>query len=289
MAAVLAMCCLTACGSQRTDRIDMHKRLAGELQSNRLHRAAIEEYQQALALDGLSDGQRANLHYLIGRIYYEDIRDYERAASHYVRAKEYDPNGSFMTDASRNLVASLEKLGNVIDAKRQLDAATDSHQPASANDVAVATIGQRSVWRSEIEAQLAALPPETQKRFLNREARLEFIRQYVGVELLYEAAMREDYLSLPEIQRRQEELTRQLLVNRYVVDKVMPQVRMDTLDIRNFYEVHKDKTYRGAPYDSVKAQVFLDYQSQKAESAYSEYINRLAKAQRVEFLDYNVK
>ncbi|MBU0984480.1 MAG: hypothetical protein KKA42_11455, partial [candidate division Zixibacteria bacterium] len=101
--------------------------------------------------------------------------------------------------------------------------------------------------------------------------------------------MREDYLSDPDIQRQKEEWLKSLLVERYVVDKVMPQIKLDTADVKNMYLAHKDDRYGGASYDSVKAQVFLDYQTQKMGAAYREYIDRLAAAEKVTFLDHNVR
>ncbi len=289
--AVLAAVLFVSCGTvDHSAQIAQHKKLAGELHSNRLYHAAVDEYRRVLDFDELDGKQRANICYLVARTYFEDIKDYRNAAAFYLRAREYDPEGSFMSEASRNLVASLEKLGNVIDAKRQLSNATAlDREAASTDDVAVAKIGDRTIWLSEIEDQIAALPPEAQKQFVSRASRIEFVRQYVGVELLHAAAMREDYLADPDIQKQQEQMVKQLLVNQFVVDKVIPQVQVDSLDVHNFYVANKDSRYNGVPYDSVRAKVFLDYQNEKAESAYSEYIARLAKAERVEFLDHNVK
>jgi len=70
---------------------------------------------------------------------------------------------------------------------------------------------------------------------------------------------------------------------------VIPQVKIDTADVRNFYLAHQEDRYNDAPYDSVMARVFLDYQSEKMEAAFSDYISGLAEVERVEFLDRNVK
>ena len=47
--------------------------------------------------------------------------------------------------------------------------------------------------------------------------------------------------------------------------------------------------YDGKPYDSVRADVFLDYQQNKAEAVYSDYIADLAKAENVQFYDKQVR
>ncbi|PWB72265.1 hypothetical protein C3F09_06925, partial [candidate division GN15 bacterium] len=270
--------------------VEQSKKLAGELRDNKLFRGAIDEYRALLDRADLDNAQRGNICYLIGRIYYEDLRDYENAAAFYVRAKQYDPNGSYTDDASRNLVACLEKLGHMVDAKRELSAAANLNaQPRPSGDVAVAKIGEESIWLSDIDRQIQTLPPDVQKELLNPEAKRNFVREYVGMELMYRAAKREGYDRDPEIIQREEQLVKNLLVQKYVVDKVMPEVRIDTADVRNFYLAGKTERYKGAPYDSVKAQVFLDYQNEKAQSAFSEYVNRLAAGEQVEFLDRNIR
>jgi len=282
---------LSGCGQvDHSQRIAQHKRLAGELNNNGLHRAAIEEYRQVLAYGDLSNQQRGNINYLIARTYYESLRDYQNAAAYYIKAKEYDPDGSFTSEATKNLVASLEKLGNVLDARRQLGSATDiDHQPTDDNDVVVARIGNREIRLSEIEDQIALLPSDYQARLVNREAKTQYVHQYVGVELLYNAAVREDYLSDPEIQREKEQLVKRFLVDRFVADKVVPPGTIDTVDVRNFYLANKDSLYNGAPFDSVRFRAYRDYQAQKAEVAYHEYIKGLAEVEKVEFLDHNIK
>lgn len=276
--------------SNATETIELHKRLAGELRDNKLYKASIEEYQKILDSENIDIKTRANINYLIAKIYFEDIENYEEAAAYYVRARALDPDGSFATEASKNLVASLEKIGHMLDAKRQLAAVTDIDAgPKKEGDVAVARVGGVPIWLSEIEEQIQSLPPEMQKEFLTREAKIKFMHNYVATELLYRAAVREDYGSDPEIQRKQHMLYKQLLVDKYLTDKVIPQVQIDTVDVRNYYLAHKDDRYKGAPYDSVKAKVFLDYQGEKAEAAFSDYISKLASIEKVEFLDENVK
>lgn len=289
--AVVAGLLLDSCGRvDHTAQVEKYKRLAGELSSNGLPLAAIEEYQKILVFDDISDQERGNISYLIARVYYDDLKDYRNSAAYYVRAKEYDPNGSFMAEASKNLVASLEKLGNVLDARRNLSAATDlDYKPKDASDAVVAKIGNRDIYMSEVENQITLLPPELQSQLTTREAKLQYIRQYIGVELLYEAAQREDYLSKPELQREREMYEKRMVVDRFVADKVLPGIKIDTVDLGNFYRANKDSLYHGTPLDSVRSQVYRDYHGQKAEAAYNDYIMRLVQSEKVEFLDHNVK
>ncbi len=282
----------TGC-SQKADHtasIERHKKLATELRDNRLYDAAVQEYQDILAYDDIDDAVRANINYLIARIYFDHVQDYAQAAAYYVRAKTLDPKADFVDEASRNLVTALEKSGNLVTAKRQLNQLTDiGAKAASDSDVAVARIGGVPVWRSQVDDALAALPPDVQKQILSKGTMVDFMHQYVGTELLYHAALRENYDKDPDIEKQMRRYNRDLLVQKYVLDNVIPKIQIDTTDVRNFYQANRSDRYNDAPYDSVKAQVFLDYQSQKAQSAYSDYISMLAQKERVEFYDQNVK
>ena len=288
--ASLAAIAISCTGASGGVDVELHKKLAGELRDNRLYKAAVEEYGKILSDESLEVRTRANINYLIGKIYFENILDYEQAAAYLLKARSLDPEGSFATEASKKLVASLEKMGNVLDAKRQLDVATDiDARPASADDAIVARVGGTPIYLSEIESQIQALPPDVQKQFLNVPAKVEFVHQYVGIELIYRAAVRENYGDDPEIAEQMRMLRKRLLVEKYVADKVMPQVKIDTLDVRNYYAANKDSRYDNVPYDSVRARVFLDYQQEKAGAAYGDYISNLASVEKVEFLDQNVK
>lgn len=285
-----AIAVVAGCSQPSSVSIEQRKKLAGELRDNRLYAAAVEEYRDLLDEPSIDNAQRGTVSYLIGRIYFEDLDNFEQAAAWFVRAREYDPNGAFMTELPANLVAALEKAGRTGAARRELGSAVSlDTTPPKVGDQPVARIDGQPIWRSEVERAIDELPSEVGKQLASVQARREFVRQYVGRELLYRAAVREGMETDPELARRVNQMRKGLLVNRYVTEKVMPSVRLDTLDIRNYYAAHKADRYAGKPYDSVRAQVFMDYQGEKAENAYLDYINRLAAQQRVEFLDQHVQ
>ena len=285
---VLLMSC-SGSDSSGESQIEIYKNLAGELRDNKLYTAAIEEFQKILQNENITIAEQANINYLIARIYFEDLQDYEPAAAYYLRAKTLNPEATFAADASRNLVTSLEKLGRMIDAKRQLDAMTEiDNTPKSKGDVAVARIGGVPVWLSEVEELIQQLPADAQKNFQNVEAKREFARRYVGTELLYRAAIRENMGEDADVKNRERMIHKNLLVEKYILEKVIPEIKIDTIDVRNFYKASKDR-YDGKPYDSVRAQVFMDYQTEKTQAAYGEFISKLAAIEKVEFLDQNIK
>jgi tetratricopeptide (TPR) repeat protein len=280
-------------GCSQTDNsglIDMHTKLAAELQNNHLYVAAVEEYGKILDLPGVEATKRANVNFLIGRLYFENLKDYEQAAGYFVRAKTLDPNGSFIEEAQKNLVACLERSGRMLDARRELSSAAnlDTTAPA-AGDLPVAKLDGRTIWRSEVEEAIQQLPPSIQKQLMSQDARMAYLRNYVGVELLYDAAKRERMDADPRLIRQKDQLFKKVVVQKYVEERVMPGISIDTADVRNFYLANKDTRYKGMPFDSARAAAIMDYESQKTESAYGQYIQKLAAAAKVEFLDQNLK
>ena len=270
--------------------VDRAKTIAGELRDTKLYEAAIEEYEAILEKGQLDDKARGNINYLIAKIYFEDLQNYRQAAAYYVRARSLDPEGSYMTEASKNLVASLEKLGQIVDARRELGAAADVDPvPRTEGDVPVAIISSDTIWLSEVDAQIQQLPAQMQEQYVQPEAKADFVRQYAGTELLYRAALREGYDRDAEIIRDREMLFKRLLVEKFVSEKVMPELKIDTADVHNYYVAHRDSLYAEKPYDSVRYQVYMDYQQEKAQAAYSDYIGRLIKAENVRFLDHNIR
>lgn len=272
-----------------TSRRDYHQKTAGELLDNGLAHAAADEFAKVLQLPGLTPSEIGATCYQIARIHFEKTGDYESAAAYYIRARQADPNGSFAAEAATNLVAALERSGRIGNAQRELDAMTSVDTAArSANDVAVAKIGSQTIWRSEIDEQLADLPPDLQRELLKPDALREYIRQYVGLELVFRAAEREQFATREDIRAFLEESRKKLIVDRFVVEKLGPGLQIDPADIRNYYLANKAR-YGNEAFEKVAREVADDYQREKLQSAYLTYVAQLAEAGNVQFLDGNIK
>ena len=265
--------------------------MAGELADNNLYKASVEEYKTILADPTLDAPTRANVNYLIAKIYFGDLRDYENAAAHYVRARAINPDGSFYAEAGKNLIASLEKMGRIVDAKRELDKNTniDSVYANHKGETMVAKIGEIPVYLSQVEDEMQNLPPEMQRQFLGKEGKLAYVQQYVATELMYRAALREGMDGDPEIAKRREMLEKQLLVEKYAVENVLPQINIDTTDLKNYYLANKDDKFAGKSYEDAKSNVLMVYQQEKAQQAFSEYVAKLSAAENVKIFEENIK
>ncbi len=266
------------------------KKLAGELADNNLYEAAIDEYKKILSDPQTDSEMRANINYLVGKIYFENLDDYKNAAAHYIKARSLNPDGSFYSEAGKNLITSLEKMGRMVDAKRELDKQVDidSIYVEHEGETRVALIGDRPVFLSDIESEIQLLPPEVQKEFVTPEGKREFLQQYIATELLYQAAVREGYEDDPDVAEKKKALEKQLLVEKYAVENVLPKINIDTADIRNYYAANKER-YGDKSYDEVKSQVFMDYQQEKAQRAFQDYIQKLSAVEKVQIFEENLK
>jgi hypothetical protein len=269
----------------------LEKTLAGELADNNLYSAAIDKYKRILSDPNIDKETRANINYLIGKIYFDDLFDYENAAAHYIIARSLNPEGSFYAEAGKNLIASLEKMGRMIDAKRELDKSVsiDSIYAAHEGETVVAKIGDKPIFLTQIDEAIQSLPSEAQLQFAGKAGKLQFLNQYIGMELMYQASIREGFDNDREILKQKEELTKQLLIQKYIIDKVLPEVNIDTADVRNYYTANKDSKYEDKSYDEARNQVFMDYQQEKAQQAFSEYAARLSAVEKVQIFEENVK
>ena len=76
---VISLMIFTSClEKDNTELIEQHKRLAGELRDSKLYEGAIEEYQKILKFNSIDVRTRANINYLIGKIYFENLKSMNR-------------------------------------------------------------------------------------------------------------------------------------------------------------------------------------------------------------------
>ncbi len=279
----------SGCSTQPGTDIEARKKIAQELKANNLFAQAKAEYECLIDAQGLTNEQRGAIAFLVADICYGDLRQYSEAAAWYIRAREYDSKASYNDDLNKNLVAALEKSGRLINAQQQLASSTSPDSTVrSANDKVVATFGQTKVYLSDVERTIQELPVELQQQLKTPDMRIAYLRQYVGVEILYEAAKREQLDQGDRFAKRRELAVKRLLVDEYVASKLTPPNRLDSADVMNFYQANKSQ-FADRPFPEIQKEVMSAYQSQKMESAYNELIESLAQAQKLDILEENMR
>lgn len=263
------------------------RKMAGELADNNLPEAAISEYQCILDKSNLTDGERGAIHYLIAKLYFEDIGGYEQAAANYIRARALDTGASYYTEAGKNLIASLEKMGRRLDARRELDRQAGA-EPNGATGKLVAIVGSERMTLSDFNNAFELLSQETQQQFSTPEKKKEFLDHLIGRELIYHAALREGLDRQADAMKELKALEKDYLVSYYTQKKIAPTVRPDTADLAVYYQVYKDN-YGDKAFEEVRQQVTRDYLNSISEQAVREYIGSLLQAEPVQTFEENLK
>ena len=284
-AVAVCACAFFACGE---DTLETRKRVAAELAENQLCEAAIGEYRKILDDDRVSVSERGAVAYEIGRLCFECVRDYEQAAAHYLMAKTLDPDGSYVGEANRKLVAAMERLGRFIDAERSMGEVVAIDSAASSGRV-VARVGDQRITLEQIDEAIRDLPPQAQRVFSGRDGRLRFLNQFVGVELIRRAAVRAGYDKAPAYQRALDKAVKNLLVEQYMAEQIRADMRVDSSDVLNFYALNKDSLFGGKPYKEVAEQVFFAYQNRKYQEVFGRYVERLSQTDTVSVYEDSVR
>jgi tetratricopeptide (TPR) repeat protein len=224
---------------------DISKRisLASQLEEKGLYDEAALEYEAALETPGLSPAKRSNLYYILGNLHYEKKKDYEKALANFIRAKHYNPQSPELQKITEKTVVCLERIGRSLDARNVLSDATylAGEETREFTGKTVAQIGDRKITMGELNNEIQKLPPETQKK-LGRDdkEKLEFLRQYVQKELLYNMAKRSGFDKDQEIRQQMEDLEKMLLVQKVYQTNVTDKISVTPDEVRLYFKAHKD-------------------------------------------------
>ncbi len=188
-------------GRTNASKLDVSRQqdLASDLLDSKLYLQAIAEYDRLLHSGALNKKKQANINYIVGNIYLNELNDYQNAAARFVTAKFIDPEGELKEKINQNLVICYEKLGRSLEAQKELDRSTNLNQtnPEKKGGAVVARIGDREITMTELEDEIEKLPLSTQGQFKDKAGKLKFLQGYIGSELLYHTA------SAPGIGQRQ--------------------------------------------------------------------------------------
>jgi peptidyl-prolyl cis-trans isomerase C len=225
----------------RLSQANEHISLANKMRDEHLPREAVLEFALSLESPTLPKQKKSNISYLIANIYYDDLKDYEKALAYYLRAKFYDESNPQKTTIEQRIVASLEKLGRSQDAQYRLASATylAGEQTAKYPGRVVAKIGNREITRGELEAQLEKLPPQQRAHIKDDASKLDFLRQYIAGELIYDAAKSEGLDKDQQVRDRLAQIEKVLLTDRYMQEKVQNTVLLTDTEINLYYEAHR--------------------------------------------------
>lgn len=113
-------------------------------------------------------------------------------------------------------------------------------QKEEAAKVVLARVGKEEITESQIDEAINAIPEWARDNFKQGEGKVEFVRQYATTQALYEKAKRLGLDQDAEIRRNIAEITKKLLVQRFLEMELKDKIKTDSSDIQTYYEANKD-------------------------------------------------
>ncbi len=289
---LLSALLLAGCGQKPPQSAEQVRELANDLYNRQLYTQAIRTYQDYLNRYKVNKTERASITYTIANIYFDRLHDYENALANYLKIRHFYPESSLMKETNKKIVACLERL------RRSADAQEVLNETASLNPVkhkkrpgaVIAKIGDREITQGDLDFEISQLPPQLQSQFKDKAQKLDFLKQYIATELMYDSAKRKGLDKDKDVVEKTFEAQKNFMVQKLLEQEIAKNVKIDDSDIELYYKANKDKyaekdkkgkIIRIKPLSQVKAQVYQDLLREKQQKAYQDLIDRMVQAENV--------
>ena len=216
------------------------KELAVKLNTEGLSDRAVEAFETYLRQYTVDSGEVARVSYLMGKIRCDQQR-YEDAMACFHRAQIAEPGGQAASDAGRQMVTCLDRLGRSYDARYALDQQTALRASARTQDVrsaVVAKIGDEQITLRDVENELQKLPAAQQAEAEKPEGKLDFLKQHITQKLLFKKGLVLGVDRQADVRERVAAIERQLVVRQLLDDEIKKRVTIESGDVKLFYEAN---------------------------------------------------
>lgn len=280
---------------------DKKVELANKYYEAYLYEAAIQEYLDYVNTYPLDQNRQANIYYTIANIYFEKIRDYNKALEFFYRVKYLYPESNLQSDVGKRIVNCLERLQRSQDAQRTLEKEAalqpekvQEHRPGEI----VATMGNKNITLGDLEFEISQLPPYLQTQFTARAKKLEFLQQYIVGELLYDSAKRKGLENDKEIIEGTFQAQKRLMAQKILGEEIQSKVNISQADVELYYKANKDKytekddkgkVIRQKSFQETAQQAAQDLSLEKQQEAYQELVARLMQSENVTIFEQRIK
>ncbi len=293
---------LTSCGSSSKPQISAQKKreLANALYNQQLYPQAVKEYEDYLKNYKLDEKEQANISYMIANIYFDRLHDYENALAYYLRIKYLFPNSNLQGEVSKKMVESLERMKRSTDAQQvieQTSALDESQKPKSKPGDVIAKIGDRNITTGDLEYEMNQLPPYVRDQLKTKDQKIEFLRNYIVQELLYDSAKRQGLDKDKDVRAGVLQTEKSLMAQKLLKQEIEKEVGLDkysNADVELYYKANKEKyaekddkgkVKKIKPFSEVSQQVAQDFMQEKQKEAYQRLVDRLMQAEKVKIYE----
>lgn len=290
---------ISSCSKEVQPKIDLQKKrdFANALYNRQLYHQSIDEYNDILRNYDLQPSEAANLNYIIGDIYFERVRDYENALAYYLKVKHLYPDSPLLAEVSKKIVECLERLQRSADAQQALDESTlieAGEAKKSRPGEVVAKIGKKSITTGDLEFEISQLPPYVKSQLNDKSSKIDFLKQYIATELLYDSAKRKGLDKDKEVIEATFQAKKNFMVQKLLQEEISQSVDVQESDVKLYYDANKEnyakkddkgKIIEIRPFEEVKTKVMQDYIHKRQQEAYEQLIQRLMRAEAVQIYD----
>ena len=300
---LLFMALLSSCQNEAKPSVDGDKlrEYAGALVNRSLYEQAIGIYDDYLENYKVDLTEQANVNYIIADLYFERLNDYESALAYYLKVKHLYPESSLIDETNKKIVACLERLERSADAQQALDEAVqldpEDVKQKRPGEV-VARIGKREITQGDLDFQISKLPPTVRQQIRTPEQKLNFLREYVATELLFDTAKRAGFDKDPEVIEGAFQAKKSLMVQKLLADRVAAKAQIEADDLELYYEANKEKyaekddegnIVEEKSLAQVQEQVAEDLTRKKYMDAYQAMIEKMLLTEDVQFYESRIQ
>lgn len=265
------------------------KNYANELRSKSLYLQAIEAYKEYLKNAQMSKKIRANIHYFIGEIYKDNLKDFDKALSHYIKIKYIDPSTSLMQTINQNIVNCLENSGRGREAQLALKEATmlNNKNQTSDEKQIIAKIDSDIITLKDFNTWFDQFPMQIRKEYSSPLKKKEMLHQFIAQELFYRKAMRKGYQNDPDIIKKSYEIKKSLMTQKLMQEELLGKINITMKDMELYYRANRQKYKK--PLQEISNIVQQDLMQEKVQEKSQELLSQMIKANSVQIFDGNLR
>jgi peptidyl-prolyl cis-trans isomerase C len=299
----LCLVLFMSCSGDKGSGVPLEKArsYANALVTHELYGQALDAYRRILNDYTMDDQARANMLYMMGNLYFKQLHDYNNALALYLQVKYVHPDEAIINQINERIVQCLERLRRSADAEQALNEALGGpgeRSKAAEGETVIARIGDRDITGAAIQNLIDQLPENIQSRLEDRGARLQFVKQFLANELIYEAAKRKGLDSNPGVVEGVYQARKALMVQLYLQEELAGQVNVSEDDLALYYKANPDRytetddrgnRIRLKSLDEVRRQVAEDYVQEKQEKLVQELMQRMLNTKNVEIYEDRIQ
>jgi len=292
-----------SCSDKKANLIPEDKKLnlANNFYNNQLYEAAIQEYLDYVENYDVDNNRKANSIYTVADIYFERLHDYQKALEFYFRVKYLYPESNLQNEVGKKIVNCLERLERSQDAQRVLNKETalledESHE--SRPGEVLCTIGEKKITQGDLDFEISELPAYMQNQFTSKEQKLEFLKQKIIQELLYDSAKRKGLDKDKDILEGAFRAKKGLMAQKIFEEEIQKMIDISEDDVELYYKANKDKyaekdkdgnIINQKSFQEAAQLAANDLMREKQEKAQAKLFDRLMKAQNVKIFESKIR